>query len=59
MHTADGPAEKLVDKSGKFHGVLISFADGSYRRVFFFSFDQMQQALQGILECQGFSDRAS
>ena len=49
---------RTIDKSGELPGVMLNFANGLKRRVFFFSFDQMVKAIEVILLLQGFLDRA-
>ena len=57
-HSPDSPDERVVDKSGKFPGVKLSFGDGSYRRVYFFNHDLMKKTVDRLIELQGFTDRA-
>ena len=51
VHTADSQGEKHVDKLGKFHSAILSFTDHTFLRVYFFTLEQMQQAVQGVVEC--------
>ena len=37
IHSVDDRADKTLDKKGKFSGVIMTFSNETYRKVFFFS----------------------
>ena len=57
VHSLDSADERIIDKSNEFSGVVLSFSDDTFRKVFFFTHDQMQETIQKLLELQGFDDR--
>ena len=58
FHSGDSRDERVVDKSGKFPGILLGFSDIAYRRIYFFTYEQMQKVIDRLVQLQGFADRA-
>ena len=45
IHSVDDRDQKIIDNSGKFSGVYLTFCNETYRKVFFFNYNQMENAV--------------
>ena len=55
--SADSEETKAVDRTGKFFGARLQQKDGTHLKFYATGFSMMRQAIEKILQLQGFTDR--
>ena len=56
VSSIDTPTLKMCP-NGAHTGFYINFGDKKLRKIYFLSFDQMQECIKAILKAQGFTER--